>query len=75
VTTPLTVKCDSARVVREVWVCAPACGVHPTRPEPTAWSLFLDHAMSCADCRDGHRCTTGNELHDAVRAPLDPAAP
>jgi len=46
-----------------------------THPEPTGWSLFLDHAMGCADCRDGHRCTAGNELHDAVRAALDPAAP
>lgn len=46
-----------------------------THPEPTAWSLFLDHAMSCADCRTGERCAAGNQLHDAVRAGLDAAAP
>ncbi|MFD7499465.1 hypothetical protein [Streptomyces sp. NPDC059850] len=58
---------------------APVCGAEPTAPEPesTAWSQFLDHAMDCADCRDGHRCTAGNDLHDAVRAasPLRPDKP
>lgn len=73
----VTVKGGSARVVREVWVCASACGAKPVapEPEPTAWSQFLDHAAGCADCRSSHRCAAGDELHDAVRREARAATP
>lgn len=71
----VTIDHGTTRATYEVWACDPACGVHPFHPEPTPWSLFLDHAMGCADCRDGERCATGNQLHDAVRAALDTATP
>ncbi|MFF7649390.1 hypothetical protein ACFZCY_05955 [Streptomyces sp. NPDC007983] len=44
-------------------------------PEPTPWGRFLDHAMDCADCREGERCSPGDELRHAVRAVLTAAAP
>lgn len=63
----VTVKRGSARVPREVWACAPACGTEPGTPEPTAWSQFLDHAADCAECRPDERCAAGNELFNTAR--------
>ncbi|MFF4479435.1 hypothetical protein ACH4TQ_27715 [Streptomyces sp. NPDC021218] len=68
----VTVKRGSARVVCEVWACAPTCGNEPAplEPEATAWSQFLGHAVDCLDCRTGELCSAGGALHREVRANL-----
>ncbi|GAA0934707.1 MULTISPECIES: hypothetical protein [Streptomyces violaceusniger group] len=66
----VTVDRGTTRATVEVWACAPACGVCPAPPEPTAWGRFLDHAVACVDCRNGRRCATGHTLHGEVRDAL-----
>ncbi|AGP56201.1 hypothetical protein [Streptomyces rapamycinicus] len=71
----VTITRGATQTTYEVWACAPGCVTGPAPQEPTEWARFLDHAMACADCTDGERCATGNQLHDAVRAALDTATP